>query len=807
MPCDSQSWHEITGDANLKQTVKEARACLQAGDVKGYNARKQKLPLIMYMCTFMPNTGAKGTLPEGPWRKQSAAVLNGLVMLDIDHVDDPIALAEKIPQHMYDERSCRTAVMLVHVTPSGHGLRVVFTADPNVGNISDNQHYFASILGEKCDEACKDASRGSFAPSEDDIIYINENIFSYENKEFDKKYGSFYRKCDVHVSSKDTVSSSSPAGKSVRVDGGKAVFSQSVSGEGSGDNILSKDYHNVPFSRIVDCWLAQHGTPQEGDRHRTLLQMAGDLRYICDNDKTLLAQVVRLAPFTAQLENEGRGDEIDKVCEDACGQKMWREIPKRLQPVLRGAGVGVPTREERAERLEADLSVYQSYWRRLKPLLAPPYDVAVTGVMDENKLGAVLAAGSMFCTLLTRCNYRHFDGRLHRMNPNCYIIGDPAAGKSFAERLDRNIMAAMRSADAPAREAEDRYKREMKARSSSSKAQKGEALTQPDGVIRYLPARTSNAVFYRRALNSKEIVGGEVWPLHLYTFDSELDSTIQAQSGGSWIGKHDLELKAFHNELSGVDFANNDSVNNIIPIFWNQVVTGTPISLHKKISLNNVNDGLCSRIAFFRMCSSNFRMIGRGTEEANHENDVKLKQWGFHFERCGGTLDLKPLVDHCYDLCEISAFEAEASSDLVLDYLRKRAVFYAEWLTVPRIVARQLMEDNYDFHADRCRVTDEDLQFATLIYDAVIFWQDKLFGQMLQDAWDNANRSMVERKRNTPSINAYNQLPEMFTAEQAMEALGKNLDNTKMQISRWKKAGYIEKQGKCYKKLVKTLSV
>ncbi len=35
---------------------------------------------------------------------------------------------------------------------------------------------------------------------------------------------------------------------------------------------------------------------------------------------------------------------------------------------------------------------------------------------------------------------------------------------------------------------------------------------------------------------AKEIVDGEVMPMHLYMFDSELDSSITAQSGGAWIG-------------------------------------------------------------------------------------------------------------------------------------------------------------------------------------------------------------------------------------------------------------------------------
>ena len=193
------------------------------------------------------------------------------------------------------------------------------------------------------------------------------------------------------------------------------------------------------------------------------------------------------------------------------------------------------------------------------------------------------------------------------MNPNVLVIGNPASGKSFADELDDAIMAVMRAADEPGRKAETEYKAEQKRRRSTNKAAKGEQqLKEPEACIRYIPSRTSNAVFYRRQLNAKEIVNGDVMPLHLYTFDSELDSSVTAQSGGSWIGKHDLELKAFQNERSGVDFQNSDSVNEIITVFWNQVSTGTDVSLAKKINMRNINDGLCSRVAICRIVEDEF---------------------------------------------------------------------------------------------------------------------------------------------------------------------------------------------------------
>jgi hypothetical protein len=389
------------------------------------------------------------------------------------------------------------------------------------------------------------------------------------------------------------------------------------------------------------------------------------------------------------------------------------------------------------------------------------------------------------------------------MNPQVLIIGEPASGKSFAKELDDQIMCAMRVQDEEVRAAETRYKQEQKKRGTSSKAQKQDALVEPEGMIRYLPTKTSNNIFFRRLKRAKEIVEGEQMNLHLYMFDSELDSSISAQSGGAWIGKHDLELKAFHNELSGVDYANNDSINDILPVFWNSVTTGTQISLYKKFTLRNINDGLCSRVAIFPMKTARYKMVKKKVMDIQANEAMKL--WGFKLEELHGELPIERLTDHVYDLCDLSAQEAEAADDHVLDYLRKRAVFYATWLTIPRIVARQY--DSFK-KTRKLDINDDDLKFATLIYDAVIYFQDHFFGQMLLDSWENAAREYVPRRRNTKYTDAYRVLPETFTAKEVMTTLNIEIDAARKQCQRWVIHGFVErlKQGK-YKKIIKDITV
>lgn len=114
-------------------------------------------------------------------RKQSGITqLSGLFMFDADHLTME-------PREVYE----RTLVAgfpwelrLAHKTSSGHGLRLVCEARPELGNIADNQICLARELGllgvvgstgkPVVDDSCIDASRISYCPRREDIFYIDE---------------------------------------------------------------------------------------------------------------------------------------------------------------------------------------------------------------------------------------------------------------------------------------------------------------------------------------------------------------------------------------------------------------------------------------------------------------------------------------------------------------------------------------------------------------------------------------------------------------------------------------------------------
>ena len=79
-----------------------------------------------------------------------------------------------------------------------------------------------------------------------------------------------------------------------------------------------------------------------------------------------------------------------------------------------------------------------------------------------------------------------------------------------------------------------------------------------------------------------------------------------------------------------MDYANGDSINDILPVYWNSVTTGTVVSLHKKFTLRNINDGLCSRVAIFQMERANYQMVRKNVVDWQANESMKLiRTFGF----------------------------------------------------------------------------------------------------------------------------------------------------------------------------------
>ena len=187
LPVDEAQFYALVRAGKWNENIDQYRKTGEA-------SLKRKLPAFIFQATFDETTSKTGK--TGAWRKQSATRLTGLVVMDIDHVDNPREVFES--WHLAtDDRTKRTRkndILLVYITPSGKGLKVVFKADASLGNLIDNQYVMARELGNVIvDESCKDSSRMSYICKESDILYIDKELFTYENKAFSERYTALYR--------------------------------------------------------------------------------------------------------------------------------------------------------------------------------------------------------------------------------------------------------------------------------------------------------------------------------------------------------------------------------------------------------------------------------------------------------------------------------------------------------------------------------------------------------------------------------------------------------------------------------------
>ena len=152
LPVDEAQFYALVRGTQWKETIDKFR---ETGDQK----LKRGLPAFIFQATFDETESKTGKV--GRWRKQAATRLTGLVVMDIDHVEDPHAVYDSWLK-VHDLTAL--GIELVYITPSGKGLKVVFKANVEY-NLIDNQHAMAKVLGVEVDEACKDASRMDPLPS------------------------------------------------------------------------------------------------------------------------------------------------------------------------------------------------------------------------------------------------------------------------------------------------------------------------------------------------------------------------------------------------------------------------------------------------------------------------------------------------------------------------------------------------------------------------------------------------------------------------------------------------------------------
>ena len=755
---------------------------------------KKSLPFVIFIATYIETASASGKM--GCWRKQAACRLNGLCVIDFDHIEgDPREVWAAAFARLSDEDKAR--VLFVFVTPSGHGLKVVFIADAAVGNLIDNQRVFSQKLGLNPDEACKDASRGAFLTTREDIILIDEErLFTYENEEFGKKYNEQYH----HGKSQPTLDfaeDSSAAGSVAAVQGAGENQPLVSGGDGNDARVAeSLTYHNVPYQTIVAAWVGDKKIEQ-GDRHRTSLVLADHLRYITDNDPKLIEQILRETPFVKEIIKE-RNEDVATTVESAQGYEFLRGIPKRLQQALKAAGAvesSEPQTSDFSPQTSSD-DIYASLpldnWAEELTEMAAYYPCMKELFLNvhPHKLPAVwFSSAALFGTLMTRTWY-HFwyePELVRRLNYCIFIIGDPGAGKNIVEKFYKKIADPMIQSDQCLIDAVNRYKEGRTERTTSTKAQKGEALKRPVVGIRVHPARTATGEFIRHMNAAVETIQGQTINLHMFSFDAELDNVTKQNKGGDWKDREILELKAFHNEQDGQMYANQESVTGMFNVFWNFIYTGTPYALHRKVNQRNFGTGMSTRLAVIPLPDKG---MAKRHQQVDPTANETLSTWAYRLDKVEGELPVEPLNDETFEWQTAHMEIAEFNGDKADRTLLKRIPYYGIGISLPFILMRHW--DEWQEH--RTLTMDErDRRLCRLAMDIQYRCQQFFFGEMAFNYFADQNKEFVQRRRSGRYEECFRKLPDEFRTQQFMDVFGVSQSAAQRAIARLQQDQLIEK--------------
>ena len=831
---------------------------------------KENLPAFIFACREFDETETgKGTMFRH--RRLADCHLNGLFMLDIDHVENPMQIWYKLR----DDEELMKRVALAHITSSSFGIRIVATADISLGNLADNQIVLAQALGYKADQSCIDATRNSFAPKEEDILYINEELlFNYYDEEFDRRFTAAYRQKNTQPTrfqfdtDDDTAGGGSPVAAHAAPEAAEQG-SQNVSGvdvepvakiKTKTDNIKTTTDHiktttettettikwrGYDIQRIIDARYADKlPCGEDSNRHKESLKLATDLLIMLDGDRQRVLRIVEAQPWVKDIIEE-RDENVEQTVESAAGcvaekeKKYANPMPSKAMLEAVKAVTGKTYREIVSEEFFAEQSGKAERRVNSEAFAAAKSEQAINSMLDgwgaeieamfddfplladvcaglkrSQYPAAVFTAGGALMTLMTRCTYRfyHRPERERRLNCSLLIIGHPASNKSMADDICDILMSPVETADKAGLAALNRYKQDTK-----KKAANKEGKDKPQGIIRIHPARTSNGQLIQDMLNAKEVVDGKEMQLHMFTFDTELDNSITLQSGGSWINKQSMELKAFHNEEDGQMYQNSDSPVDKFHVTWNYIYTGTPIALKKKVNERNFGSGLSTRLTVIPMPKTNYEMIAfQEVTTIDWQRLERMKAWAFKLDVRAGELPMWPLVKRLYDWTKNRMADCAEDDSEANELMLKRVPYHALNYSAPFIDMRHYgsLHQEGKFWEGTYEVDETDWKLCELMARIQYATQQHFFGVLAEKYFDDMNNDVqiTGRRHYQKSQEGYQRLPEVFTLEDVRRCYGYDKDaSVYTRIRRLTDNGNAEKilegddKGK-YRKIAKMLA-
>lgn len=545
------------------------------------------------------------------------------------------------------------------------------------------------------------------------------------------------------------------------------------------------------------------GAPK-GQRHNTMLKLANDLIILLDNNEAQVKRALMQLPWVQDVVKERGEKELENVIDSAKKLLKKRESDsfyaprpskemqtaievltrKKYKELTSGHSGRMSSTDDQMEmliRMGKQIKKFNSYF----PLLEL--------VCHRHKLqnfAAVLFVAAGFCTtLMTRCWYTFYPapGSKSRINSLVMLIGRFGGLKGFAVRLYDLLMEPIKKADQAQIDALNAWNIEREKNNGASKS----STARPSSIYRCLPPETSAAAIREAEFNAKEEIDGEMWPLHVSIFDSELNNTLDQMKKSHMDAFKSLWLKSFHNEWGGSLLKTSSSPVGEFRIHFNAVYTGTYDAFEKIATESTYSSGIASRFASILMGPSHYEMM-EYVEPTLKDKQVEqqILEWAYKLDATKGEIPTMALSKALYQWTSGKMDEAREEQSEVLEDLCKRPAWVGINLALPFIVSRHWADMVKDddgrfkcgagFHLDK-----HDIDLALFIAQAQYDFQQYFYYEIGQKVHDKHSEQSFGRKQQSRCQLAFKRLPEVFTSSDVMKEYG--YDNSNSVNSRLKR--------------------
>lgn len=548
MVLDDISFDNILRDPRVKALVADYQS--------GKKEAKTQLPAICWC----------GYCKEGTTRKAENMIPTQLYMVDIDHVENPAQAWEEIRAKVIFEMNLKDyGIVLSHITPSGHGLRLVCRAKQDFPTLQQHMEWICNGLNltkyGDFDGCVKDLSRLSFAVPEDYVLYRSTELFSDPAVTPIKEaaVASLLPQSETSVQPLESADD-------------EAVHKEEYEG------YKTYEYRGTLLTTIIDKYLQEYGTPGDGERHNYYNNMVKNFRCITDNNVRVLH---------ALLPRFGHGymETLSQV-QSICRTNTLSRLPREFWLFLYHNDFwkkSVSGTEQQIDEYLLNAPAKSNPGLDDMPTLPPVFREIVGAMPKDFVIPTINGLMPIMGTLASHLQAEYpFDRRMHSCEFFSIVYAPPGTGKSWLEGHMNLIFEDLKLRDLISNEREALYNRLINRKGSNEKAPDNPRVT-----LRIVMPKQSETDFLEKQQANK----GH----HMFTYAPEMDAWRKGvkAAGGN---KDDMIRIAWDNGEYGQNFKSANSFKGVVNLFWNVFICGTLDQINAYFT--NVSNGLVTRCCF-----------------------------------------------------------------------------------------------------------------------------------------------------------------------------------------------------------------